>query len=43
MNMDFISIDNVSFEYKKDHPVIKNIDWEIPQGEFHSLIGRSGC
>ena len=43
MNMDFISIDNVSFEYKKDHPVIKNIDWEIPKGEFHSLIGRSGC
>ena len=43
MNMDFISIDNVSFEYKKDHAVIKNIDWEIPKGEFHSLIGRSGC
>jgi NitT/TauT family transport system ATP-binding protein len=41
--MDYISIDNVSFEYKKDHPVIKSIDWEIPKGEFHSLIGRSGC
>ena len=41
--MDYISIDNVSFEYKKDHPVIQSIDWEIPKGEFHSLIGRSGC
>ena len=41
--MDYISIDNVNFEYKKDHPVIKSIDWEIPKGEFHSLIGRSGC
>ena len=41
--MDYISINNVNFEYKKDHPVIKSIDWEIPKGEFHSLIGRSGC
>ena len=41
--MDFVSIHNVSFEYKKDHPVIKSINWGIPKGEFHSLIGRSGC
>ena len=41
--MDFVSINNVSFEYKKDHPVIKSINWGIPKGEFHSLIGRSGC
>ena len=33
----------MSFAYKIEHPVIKDINWEIPKGEFHSLIGRSGC
>jgi len=41
--MHFVSIKDVTFSYKIDQPVIKNISWDIPKGEFHSLIGRSGC
>ncbi len=41
--MNFVCIRDVSFAYKTDHAVIKDINWEIPKGEFHSLIGRSGC
>ena len=41
--MAFINIDNVSFEYKTKVCVLNDIDWNIQRGEFHSLIGRSGC
>jgi len=41
--MAFIKIDNVGFEYKTKVRVLKDIDWNIQRGEFHSLIGRSGC
>jgi len=41
--MAFIKIDNVGFEYKTKVRVLNDIDWNIQRGEFHSLIGRSGC
>ena len=41
--MDFVSIKNVSFSYKGTSPIVNDINWNIQKGEFHSLVGRSGC
>ena len=35
-------LENISFEYEKDKPVLKNINLEIKQGEFVGIIGLSG-
>ncbi len=40
--MTFLTIENASFSYG-DEAVVKRIDWSIGQGEFHCLVGRSGC
>lgn len=37
-----IKLDNLSFEYSKDKPVIKNINLDIKPGESIALVGRSG-
>ncbi|MDR0953499.1 MAG: ATP-binding cassette domain-containing protein [Elusimicrobiota bacterium] len=37
-----IVFDNVSFEYKKDTPVLKNINIKIPLGTTTALVGNSG-
>jgi NitT/TauT family transport system ATP-binding protein len=39
----FLAINNVSFTYPGWPPVVRAIDWSIPEGEFHCLVGRSGC
>jgi NitT/TauT family transport system ATP-binding protein len=39
----FLDIDNVSFTYPGWPPVVNGVDWDIAEGEFHCLVGRSGC
>ncbi|MDN5343693.1 MAG: ATP-binding cassette, subfamily bacterial IrtB/YbtQ [Oceanotoga sp.] len=38
-----IKFENISFSYKKDEPVLKNINFTAKQGEVTALIGPSGC
>ena len=37
-----IEFDNVSFEYKKSVPVLKNIRFNVKKGETLALVGNSG-
>jgi NitT/TauT family transport system ATP-binding protein len=39
----FITMEQVSYTYGDAPPVVRDVDWIIPTGEFHSLVGRSGC
>lgn len=41
--MSFVAIQNASFAYPGGDAVVDRVDWSIPQGEFHCLVGRSGC
>ena len=41
--MSFIAIDQASFTYGSDEIVVDYVDWSIGEGEFHCLVGRSGC
>lgn len=41
--MSFIAIDQASFTYDSDEVVVDKVDWSIGEGEFHCLVGRSGC
>lgn len=41
--MSFLDIDKVGFTYPGWPPVVRGVDWSIAQGEFHCLVGRSGC
>lgn len=38
-----ISIKNVTFGYESYSPVLKNISFDIKQGEMIGLVGHSGC
>lgn len=37
-----VAFDNVSFEYEKDVPVLKNINFNVKVGETLALVGNSG-
>ena len=37
-----ISFEDVTFEYIKDTPVLKNINLDIPKGETLAIVGNSG-
>ena len=37
-----MSIQNVSFEYEKDIPVLQDISFEMPKGQTIALVGSSG-
>ncbi len=37
-----LSIDNLSFSYKKDREVLKNVTFSIKNGESISILGRNG-
>jgi NitT/TauT family transport system ATP-binding protein len=39
----FLSLRQVGFTYPGWPPVVRDIDWDLAQGEFHCLVGRSGC
>lgn len=41
--MAFLEIKHASFAFDASHPVVDGINWSIEQGEFHCLLGRSGC
>ena len=41
--MNFLEIDKASFTYPGWPPVVNAVDWDIAEGEFHCLVGRSGC
>lgn len=41
--MSFLAIANVSFTYPGWPPVVRSVDWSVVEGEFHCLVGRSGC
>ncbi|MFX1533874.1 MAG: ABC transporter ATP-binding protein [Promethearchaeota archaeon] len=38
-----IAFDNVTFEYKKDTPVLKNISFNMKPGEKIALVGHTGA
>lgn len=37
-----IKLDNVNFRYKSGKDILKNINLEINEGEFISIIGKNG-
>lgn len=39
----FLSMRQVGFSYPGSAPVVSEIDWQLPAGAFHCLLGRSGC
>lgn len=40
----FVTIEQVGYRYDATDPaVVDAIDWTIPRGEIHCLLGRSGC
>ncbi len=41
--MAFLDMQGVSYTYPGWPPVVQRVDWDIVQGEFHCLVGRSGC
>ena len=41
--MSFLDIEKVGFTYPGWPPVVRSVDWSIAEGEFHCLVGRSGC
>ena len=41
--MAFLDIEQVVFTYPGRAPVVNGVNWRMPAGEFHCLLGRSGC
>ena len=39
---DGLKFENVTFEYKKDKPVLRDISFEVKKGETIALVGNSG-
>jgi NitT/TauT family transport system ATP-binding protein len=39
----FLDMRQVSYTFPGWPPVVKRVDWDIAAGEFHCLVGRSGC
>ncbi len=38
-----IIIDNVTFGYEEDKPILKNVSLKIPKGKIIAIMGSSGC
>lgn len=38
-----VKVENVSFAYKKDDFVLKDIDMTLPKGKIIGILGESGC
>ncbi len=38
-----INFENISFSYEKERPILKDVSFHIPKGQFVSLVGESGC
>ncbi|MBU3653330.1 MAG: ABC transporter ATP-binding protein [Limnohabitans sp.] len=41
--MAFLELQQVGYTYPGWPPVMQGVDWSLPEGEFHCLVGRSGC
>lgn len=41
--MNFLDMRQVSYTYRGYRQVVDRVDWNIERGEFHCLVGRSGC
>lgn len=41
--MAFLDIEQVRFTYPGRSPVVNGVDWRMQAGDFHCLLGRSGC
>lgn len=41
--MSFLDMHQVSYNYRGQMLVVQAVDWTIARGEFHCLVGRSGC
>ena len=39
----FFAFDEASYAYESGNAILTTIDWRIPEGAFHCLVGRSGC
>jgi NitT/TauT family transport system ATP-binding protein len=39
----FIKIEQASYAYDDGVQAVSSVDWAIPAGSFHCLVGRSGC
>ncbi|WP_377845346.1 ABC transporter ATP-binding protein [Bosea sp. UC22_33] len=40
----FVAIERANYRYNAAGPaVVEAVDWTIPRGEIHCLLGRSGC
>jgi len=41
--MAFLDLQQVSYHYPDHAHVVDGVDWKLARGEFHCLLGRSGC
>ena len=41
--MAFLAFRQLSYTYPGWPPVVADFEWTLPEGEFHCLVGRSGC
>ncbi|MBK3802362.1 ATP-binding cassette domain-containing protein [Azospirillum brasilense] len=41
--MPFVSIEQAGYGVPSGGTILDRIDWTIGEGEFHALVGRSGC
>lgn len=41
--MSFLTLNNIHYSYKDYGFTIKDVNWQVNQGEFHTLLGESGC
>jgi len=41
--MTFLAINHATYAFRPSETVVDAVEWTIGQGEFHCLVGRSGC
>jgi NitT/TauT family transport system ATP-binding protein len=39
----FLAMRQVGYTFPGWPPVVQGVDWDVGEGEFHCLVGRSGC
>ena len=42
-DVDFFLVDGASYNFTDGTKVLSYVDWHVPFGAFHCLVGRSGC
>ncbi|MGL5950622.1 MAG: ATP-binding cassette domain-containing protein, partial [Cetobacterium sp.] len=41
--MDILNVNNLTFNYKDDLPILKNLSFQVKNNELVSIVGSSGC